>query len=66
MKNKLSKLFSYLPIMYCVMLRSYRNLKSDLMLGGDLGYLYLFGRCYSVLLFIVIVRLSVAVLQKFL
>jgi hypothetical protein len=28
MKNKLSKLFSYLPIMYGVMLRRYRNLKT--------------------------------------
>ena len=48
------------------MLSSYRNLKSDLMRGGDLGYLYLFGMCYSILLFIVIVMLSVEVLQKFL
>ena len=66
MKKLLSKLFSYLPIMNSVMLSSYRNLKSDLMRGGDLGYLYLFGMCYSILLFIVIVMLSVEVLQKFL
>jgi|JI8StandDraft_2_1071088.scaffolds.fasta_scaffold67682_3 hypothetical protein len=37
MKNKLSKLFSYLPIMYSVMLRSYRNRILKLIFRGGVS-----------------------------
>jgi hypothetical protein len=37
MKNKLSKLFSYLPIMYGVMLRRYRNRILKLIFRGGVS-----------------------------
>lgn len=45
MKNKLSKLFSRLPIMYSVMLRSYRILKRKVLMRGAILNLVEYGNC---------------------